>query len=103
MDQGKSLEQALGQLTSLGPVEVHEDGQWRAPLAGFRSEIRTQGKHALITSLVSRNQLCPQSLASFRLRGGSYAAGSAEVRPWQTGAMGVPGGNMSEACSANRP
>jgi hypothetical protein len=48
MDQWKNLEQALGQLTSAGPVEVHEDGEWLAALAGFRSEIRTQGKHALI-------------------------------------------------------
>lgn len=48
MDQWKNLEQALGQLTSNGSVEVHEDGEWLASLAGFRSEIRTQGKQTLI-------------------------------------------------------
>jgi hypothetical protein len=48
MDQWKNLEQALGQLVSTGAVEVHEDGEWLASLAGFRSEIRTQGKQTLI-------------------------------------------------------
>lgn len=48
MDQWKNLEQALGQLVSTGPVEVHEDGEWLASLNGFRSEIRSQGKQTLI-------------------------------------------------------
>ena len=48
MDQWKNLEQALGQLVSMGSVEVHEDGKWLASLAGFGSEVRTQGKQALI-------------------------------------------------------
>lgn len=48
MDEWKNLEQALGQLTASGPVEVHEDGEWLASLAGFRSEIRSQGKQTLI-------------------------------------------------------
>ena len=48
MDEWKNLEQALGQLISTGPVEVHEDGEWLASLVGFRSEIRKQGKQALI-------------------------------------------------------
>jgi hypothetical protein len=48
MDQWENLEQALGQLVSTGAVEVHEDGEWLASLAGFRSEIRTQGKQTLI-------------------------------------------------------
>jgi hypothetical protein len=48
MDQWKNLEQALGHLVSTGAVEVHEDGEWLASLADFRSEIRTQGKQTLI-------------------------------------------------------
>lgn len=48
MDQWKSLEQALQRLVSAGNVEVREDDQWLASLAGFRSEIRTQGKQTLI-------------------------------------------------------
>ena len=44
----KNLEQALGHLVSAGPVEVHEDGEWLAALAGFRGEIRSQGKQPLI-------------------------------------------------------
>lgn len=60
MDQWKNLEQALGRLVSAGNVEVREDGQWLASLAGFQSEVRTQGKQTLIhlwsteTSLVRR-------------------------------------------------
>jgi hypothetical protein len=48
MEQWKDLEQTLGRLVSAGSVEVHEDGEWLASLAGFRSEIRTQGKQTLI-------------------------------------------------------
>jgi hypothetical protein len=48
MDQWKNLEQALGQLVSTGAAEVHEDGEWLASLTGFRSEIRTEGRQALI-------------------------------------------------------
>lgn len=60
MDEWQNLEQALAQLVSAGPVEVHEDGEWLASLTGFRSELRTQGKQTLIhlwspeTSLVRR-------------------------------------------------
>lgn len=48
MDHGQNLERALGELTSSGSVEVHEDGQWLASLSGFRSEVRTNGKQTLI-------------------------------------------------------
>ncbi|HEV2287328.1 MAG TPA: hypothetical protein VGR81_00075 [Candidatus Acidoferrales bacterium] len=48
MDDWSHLEQALEQLTASGPVEVHEDGEWLAALDGFRSEVRPQGKQALI-------------------------------------------------------
>jgi hypothetical protein len=48
MDDWSHLEQALEQLTASGRVEVHEDGEWLAALDGFRSEVRTQGKQALI-------------------------------------------------------
>jgi hypothetical protein len=60
MNEWENLGQALSKLVSTGPVEVHEDGQWLASLAGFRSELRTQGKQTLIhlwsseTSLVRR-------------------------------------------------
>lgn len=60
MNQWQDLEQALATLVSSGPVEVHEDGAWLASLNGFRSEVRTQGRQALIhlwspeTSLVRR-------------------------------------------------
>ncbi len=48
MNEWENLGQALSKLVSTGPVEVHEDGKWLASLAGFRSELRTQGKHTLI-------------------------------------------------------
>ncbi len=60
MNEWENLGQALSKLVSTGPVEVHEDGKWLASLAGFRSELRTQGKNTLIhlwspeTSLVRR-------------------------------------------------
>lgn len=48
MNEWENLGQALSKLVSTGPVEVHEDGKWLASLAGFQSELRTQGKHTLI-------------------------------------------------------
>lgn len=60
MNQWENLEDAIATLVSTGPVEVHENGEWLASLAGFRSEVRTRGKQALIhlwsqeTSLVRR-------------------------------------------------
>lgn len=48
MNQWQNLEQALAALTSIGPIEVHENGEWLASLAGFRSELRTQGGQTLI-------------------------------------------------------
>ncbi len=48
MDEWTNLESALSELASAGDVEVHEDGEWLAELAGLRFEIRRQGKQALV-------------------------------------------------------
>ncbi|MFZ0213777.1 MAG: hypothetical protein WBE20_12100 [Candidatus Acidiferrales bacterium] len=57
MDDWSNLEQALEQLTASGAVEVHEDGEWLAALDGFRSEVRPQGKQALIHLWSSESNL----------------------------------------------
>jgi hypothetical protein len=48
MDELTNLESALNELATAGNVEVHEDGEWLAELAGLRFEIRRQGKQALV-------------------------------------------------------
>ena len=48
MDELTNLESALNELATAGNVEVHEDGEWLAELAGLRFEFRQQGKQALV-------------------------------------------------------
>jgi hypothetical protein len=42
------IEKTLGEMTSAGSVEVHEDGQWLAELAGLHCELRPEGKQAIV-------------------------------------------------------
>ncbi|MGH9704182.1 MAG: hypothetical protein ACRD4K_12480 [Candidatus Acidiferrales bacterium] len=48
MDELTSIESALQALALAGNVEVHEDGEWLAELAGLRFEFRRQGNQALV-------------------------------------------------------
>ena len=48
MDELTNLESALNALATAGNVEVHEDGEWLAELAGLQFEFRRQGKQALV-------------------------------------------------------
>ena len=48
MDEWSTLEQAIGEMTAAGNVEVHEDGEWLAELAGLHCEVQRQGKQMLV-------------------------------------------------------
>jgi hypothetical protein len=48
MDEWNKLEQAIGEMTAAGDVEVHEDGEWLAELAGLHCEVQRQGKEMLV-------------------------------------------------------
>lgn len=47
-DEWAELDQALGELAASGSVEVREDGEWLAELAGLHCELRRQGKNSLV-------------------------------------------------------
>src|SRR6202022_187012 len=48
MDDWNDLEHALAGLLAAGNIEVHEDGEWLAELAGLHCELRRDGKHRII-------------------------------------------------------
>ena len=48
MDESSELQHALDELATAGGVEVHEDGEWLAELAGLRFEVRSAGKQSLV-------------------------------------------------------
>ena len=48
MNEATQLAEALEELAASGPVEVHEDGEWLAELAGLEYEVRPAGKQALV-------------------------------------------------------
>ncbi len=48
MDESSELQRALDELATAGGVEVHEDGEWLAELAGLRFEVRRAGKQSLV-------------------------------------------------------
>lgn len=48
MNEWTDLERALRELSGSGSVEVHEDGEWLAELAGMHCELRRQGKNHLV-------------------------------------------------------
>jgi hypothetical protein len=48
MDDWNNLEHALAGLLTAGNIEVHEDGEWLAELAGLHCELRRDGKHRII-------------------------------------------------------
>lgn len=62
VDSG-SLHAALASLTALGPVEVFEQGQFLAPLAGFQHEVRKQGARLLLHLWSEEANLVRQVLA----------------------------------------
>jgi hypothetical protein len=48
MDEWTNLERALQELAGSGSVEVHEDGEWLAELAGIHCELHRHGKNHLV-------------------------------------------------------
>src|ERR1700676_592471 len=47
-DEWAELDRALGELAASGSVEVREDGEWLAELAGLERELHHQGKTSLV-------------------------------------------------------
>jgi len=47
-DDWAELDRALGELAASGSVEVREDGEWLAELAGLHCELRRLGKNSLV-------------------------------------------------------
>ena len=47
-DDWAELDRALGEMAATGSVEVREDGEWLAELAGLHCELRRQGKNSLV-------------------------------------------------------
>ena len=47
-DDWAELDRALGEMAASGSVEVREDGEWLAELAGLHCELRRQGKNSLV-------------------------------------------------------
>ena len=47
-DDWAELDRALGEMAASGSVEVREDGEWLAELAGLHCELRRQGKTSLV-------------------------------------------------------
>lgn len=47
-DDWADLDRALGEMAASGSVEVREDGEWLAELAGLHCELRRQGKNSLV-------------------------------------------------------
>lgn len=58
-----ALREAIRSLAEQGPVEVFEQGQFLAPLAGFRHEVRTQGARVLLQLWSEEGNLVRQVLA----------------------------------------
>src|ERR1700684_3326890 len=48
MELAIELRRALEEVSSAGPPEVHENGEWIAALDGVRYEVRAQGDAALL-------------------------------------------------------
>ena len=47
-DDWAELDRALGEMAASGSVQVREDGEWLAELAGLHCELRRQGKNSLV-------------------------------------------------------
>jgi hypothetical protein len=47
-DDWAELDHALGEMAASGSVEVREDGEWLAELAGLHCELRRQGRNSLV-------------------------------------------------------
>jgi hypothetical protein len=47
-DEWAELDRALGEMASSGKVEVREDGEWLAELAGLHCEVHSKGKNSLV-------------------------------------------------------
>ena len=47
-DDWAELDRALGEMAASGSVEVREDGEWLAELAGLHCELHRQGKNSLV-------------------------------------------------------
>ncbi|MGB0036297.1 MAG: hypothetical protein WBP79_12550 [Candidatus Acidiferrales bacterium] len=48
MDDWAELDRAIGEMAASAGVEIHEDGEWLAELAGLQYEFRREGKHPLV-------------------------------------------------------
>ncbi|MGH9715198.1 MAG: hypothetical protein ACRD4R_00480 [Candidatus Acidiferrales bacterium] len=72
MNEWAELDRALGAMAASGQVEVREDGEWLAELAGLHCELRSQGKNSLVhlwsdERSVTRRVLCVREQSEDRI------------------------------------